>query len=102
MDLFQSNNMNMKMILRNKLRSIYMSKYNNTTSYFTRITQKWDQLAGIGEKVEDAKLVNVALNGLPKPWEPSTSPTGRGFGMTSSRKRLGRSKFNKQEDEKEM
>jgi hypothetical protein len=24
----------------------------------------------IGDKVEDAKLVNVALRGLPKSWEP--------------------------------
>jgi hypothetical protein len=37
-DLFQSNNLNMKMILRNKLRSIKMSRFDNVSSYFMRIT----------------------------------------------------------------
>jgi hypothetical protein len=33
--------------------------------YLMKITQIHDQLAKIGEKVEDAKLVNMALNGFP-------------------------------------
>jgi hypothetical protein len=37
--LFQSTNMNRKMVLRNKLRSVQMSRYDNVTSYFMRITQ---------------------------------------------------------------
>jgi hypothetical protein len=69
-DLFQSDNLNRKMILRNKLRSIQMSRSDNVTSYFMRITQTRDQLAAIGEKVDDIELVNVALNGFTKPWEP--------------------------------
>jgi hypothetical protein len=68
--LFQSKNMNRKMILRNKLRSVQMSRSDNVTSYLMRITQVCDELAAIGEKTEDAELVNVALNGLPKSWEP--------------------------------
>jgi hypothetical protein len=56
-----------------------------------------DQLAAIGEKIEDAELMNVALNGLPKSWEPfsrefalgNISHIGRDFGMIASRKRLG-------------
>jgi hypothetical protein len=47
-----------------------MSRSDNVTSYFMRITQVHDQLAAIGEKVDDVELVNVALNGLPKSWEP--------------------------------
>jgi hypothetical protein len=50
--LFQSDNLNRKMILRNKLRSVQMSRSDNITSYFMRITQVCDQLATIGEKVE--------------------------------------------------
>jgi hypothetical protein len=68
--LFQSTNMNRKMVLRNKLRSVQMSRSDNVTSYFMRITQVHDQLAAIGEKMEDVELMNVALNGLPKSWEP--------------------------------
>jgi hypothetical protein len=37
-DLFQSDNMIKKMILRNKLRSIQMSRFDNVTNYFMRIT----------------------------------------------------------------
>jgi hypothetical protein len=47
-----------------------MSRSDNVTSYLMRITQVRDQLAAIGEKTEDVELVNVALNGLPKSWEP--------------------------------
>lgn len=62
--------MNRKMILRNQLRFIYMSRFDNVTSYFMRITQTHERLATIGEKVDMTKLVNVALNGFTKSWEP--------------------------------
>ena len=52
------------------LKSIQMSRYDNVTGYFMRITQTRDQLVAIGEKVDDIELVNVALNGFTKPWEP--------------------------------
>jgi hypothetical protein len=68
--LFQRNNMNRKMVLKNKLRSMWMSRFDNVTSYFMRITQAGDQLAAIGEKLDDVELINVALNGFPKSWEP--------------------------------
>jgi hypothetical protein len=98
-DLFQSNNFNRKMILRNKLKCIQMSKSNNVTSYFMRITQTHDQLATIGDKIDDLELVNVALNGFTKSWEPLVKgytlrrnlPIGRGFGMIASKKKLERS-----------
>ena len=46
-----------------------MSRMNNVTSYFMRITYVHDQILDVGEKKEDAELMNVALNGLPKSWE---------------------------------
>jgi hypothetical protein len=68
--LFRSTNMNRKMALRNKLKFVQMSRSNNVTSYFMRITQVRDQLATIGEKMDDVGLVNVVMNGLRKSWEP--------------------------------
>jgi hypothetical protein len=68
--LFQSDNKSRKMILRTKLRECRMTNFDNVTSYPMRITQIHDQLAAIGEVVLDAKLVNVALNGFTKAWEP--------------------------------
>ena len=68
--LFQSNNLNMKMFLKYKLRSVQMSRSDNVTKYFMMITQVCDHLATIGEKVDDVELLNVALNGFPKSWDP--------------------------------
>jgi hypothetical protein len=68
--LYQSENINMKMILWNKLRSMEMSRLDTVISYLMKITQIRDQLAVVGEKVDDAELVNMALNGFPLSWEP--------------------------------
>jgi hypothetical protein len=68
--LYQSENINMKMILRNKIRSIEMTRSDSVTSYLMKVTQICDQLAAVGEKVANAELVNMALNGFPSSWEP--------------------------------
>jgi len=68
--LFQRKNMNRKMVLRNKLKLVQMYRLDNVTNYLVRITQVRDHIETIGEKNEDAKIMNVALNGLPKSWEP--------------------------------
>jgi 3-oxoacyl-ACP reductase-like protein len=47
-----------------------MSKSDTVASYLMKITQIHDQLAAISEAVDDTKLVNVALNGFPRSWEP--------------------------------
>jgi hypothetical protein len=91
--------MNRKMVLRNKLNSLKMSRYDNVTNYFMRITQVRDQLAIIVENMEDVKLVNVALNDIPKFWEPffkgvcvgNIFHIDRDFGMIAFRKRCERS-----------
>ena len=56
------------MVLRQKLRETKMTKSKNVSSYLTRISQVRDELGAIGEKVDDAKLVRVALNGFSQPW----------------------------------
>jgi hypothetical protein len=68
--LFQSTNMNMKMVLRSKFIWVQMSIYNNVTNYLMRIIHVCDQITSIREKTKDIELVNVTLNGLPKTWEP--------------------------------
>ena len=67
-NLYQSSNENRKMVLREKLKNTKMNKGDNMISYLTRISQVRDELGAMGEKVEDAKLVRTALNGVVKPW----------------------------------
>ena len=45
------------MVLREKLKSIKMVKDEEMVTYLTRITRVRDQLAAVGEKVEDGELV---------------------------------------------
>jgi hypothetical protein len=94
--LYQSQNINRKMILWNKLRSIGMTRLDTITSYLMKITQIRDQLATVGEKVENAKFVNMALNGFPTYGNHlsklsalgKTLLTLRGLKMIISRRRL--------------
>jgi hypothetical protein len=106
--LFQSTNMNRNMVLINRLVSVHKPRYDNTTIYLMRITQVCDQIATIGAKIEDVELMNVAFNGLPKSRNhfsnyfalERNSHFCRGFGMITSRKRLGRSLKKKSRDMK--
>ena len=66
--LYQSDNQNKKLVLRENLRNNKMTKTSNVTSYLTKNSQLHDELGVIGEKVEEAKLVRTALNGFSKPW----------------------------------
>ena len=68
--LYQKRNINRKLILRHKLRSIEMPNSDTVVSYLMRITEICDHLVPIGEVVDDTELVNVALNGFPRSWEP--------------------------------
>jgi hypothetical protein len=68
--LYQSGNVGQKLILRNQLQAIEMSSLNTLVSYLLRITHIHDHLAFIGETIDDTELVNVALIGLPRSWEP--------------------------------
>jgi hypothetical protein len=70
LSLFQSDNMSRKMILKTKLGECRMTHFDNVTDYLMRITQIRDQLAAIGETVLEEELVNIALNGFTKSWEP--------------------------------
>ena len=45
-----------------------MTKTENASSYLTRISQVSDELGVVGEQVDDAEMVRVALNGFSQPW----------------------------------
>jgi hypothetical protein len=67
--LYQSDNQNRKMALRDKLHSTKMSKGEGVTSYLTRLTQIRDEMATIGDIVPESELVRIALNGFGKQWD---------------------------------
>ena len=67
--LYQSSNQNKKMVLREKLRGTRMARGESVTAYFTRVSQVRDELAAVGETVDSAELIRVALNGFSKSWE---------------------------------
>jgi transposase InsO family protein len=67
-NLFQNSNENRKMVLREKLKSIKMTKSKSVTGYLSRITQVRDELGAVGEVIPSTELVRTALNGVAKPW----------------------------------
>lgn len=64
--LFQSKTENCKMVLREKLRDTKMTGSNTMTTYLTWIRQFQDELATIGEAVDDLELVRTTLKGFTK------------------------------------
>jgi len=65
--LFQSKNENRKMVSTEKLRETKMTRSVTVTSYLTRIRQVQD-VATIGETVDDSELVRTTLKGFKKEW----------------------------------
>ena len=65
-NLYQNSNQNRKMVLREKLRSTKMARGESVTSYCTRVSQVSDELVVVGEMVDNAELIRVALNGFSK------------------------------------
>ena len=46
-----------------------MATRESVTAYLTRVSQVQDELAAVGETVDNAELIRVALNGFSKSWE---------------------------------
>ena len=67
--LFEGININRKMTLRNKLKSVRSQKSKTMHSYFTRVAQIKDQLEAIDDMVEEAEVVMITLSGIPRDWE---------------------------------
>ena len=68
-NLYQSSTQNRKMVLHQKLRSTRMARGESMTTYLTRVSQVQDELAVVGETVDSAELIQVALNSFLKSWE---------------------------------
>jgi hypothetical protein len=60
--LYQSNNQSRKMLLREKLKSTKMARGELVVTYLTKFTQIRDELATVGETVDETKLVRTTLN----------------------------------------
>ena len=67
-NLCQSSNENNKMVLREKLKSVCISKGESMASYLTRITQVRDELAVVGEVIGSPEIVRTTLNGVSQQW----------------------------------
>ena len=66
--LYQSENINQKMLMRSKLGATQMSKRNIIASYLMKITELHDQLEAVGEEVEGEEFVPTTLNGFSSYW----------------------------------
>ena len=67
--LFEVNNINRKMTLRNKLKNVKIQNVETIQPYFTRVSQIKEQLESVEEKVENVEVVIYTLNGLPGSWD---------------------------------
>lgn len=70
--LYQGTSEARKVVLREKLRNIKMTKSESVISYLTRFTKVKDELVRVGETVSDKDLVSFALLGCPKSQENFT------------------------------
>jgi hypothetical protein len=67
--LDQSDNQSKEMLRREKLRSTKMAKGESVITYLTKFIQIRDELAVVGETVDETELVSTALNGFTKQWD---------------------------------
>jgi hypothetical protein len=68
--LCEIKNTSRKLTLRHQLKNITMNKSETMVNYFLKISQIKDQLAAIGDPIEDTELVTTTLNGFPPSWDP--------------------------------
>ena len=63
-NLFEENNINRNVNLRNYLKSLKMAKGESVHDYFSRIHQLMEQIEAIGEKIDSEELAMTAMNSL--------------------------------------
>jgi hypothetical protein len=68
--LYQNKHTGRLLHLKHQLQVVKIFSEDMILNYLMKITQIQDQLAAIGEIVQNDELVNVALRGLPKSWKP--------------------------------
>ena len=67
--MFEGNNINRKMTLRNQLKNVKIQNTETIHSYFTRVSQIKEQLEVVDEEVENVEIVITTLSGLPRSWD---------------------------------
>ena len=67
--MYEGKNINIKMNLRDQLKSTKMSKGEFIQYYFTRVSQFKEKLESIGDSLDEDELVMTALNGLTRLWD---------------------------------
>ena len=69
--LFENNNINRALSLRQQLSDIKMTKSDwSIASYLMNMSKLRDQLSTIGESIEYRELIMMTLNVFPSSWEP--------------------------------
>jgi hypothetical protein len=67
--LYQSENQSTNLLLRENPRSTKMDKGDSVFTYLKMFTHIRDELAVVGEKLDEIELVRTTLNGFTKQWE---------------------------------
>jgi hypothetical protein len=65
--LHKSVNVSKKMILKNKITSTHMRKIDTIASYLMKISKLRNEVATVGDTIEDIKLAQIFLNGFTLP-----------------------------------
>ena len=65
-NLFEGKIINRRMTLRNQLKGVKIQKAKTMQSYFSIVYHIKEQLEAIGDMVEEADIVMITLNGLPR------------------------------------
>eukprot|EP00253_Pinus_taeda_P027779 PITA_27779 len=68
MILFEVNDANQALFLRNKLKEIKKGKDESMQAYFLRIIENKNNLLSIGEVIPDSEMTLTTLGGLPSEW----------------------------------
>ena len=66
--LYQSENQSTNLLLRENPRSTKMAKGDSVFTYLKMFTHIRDELAAVGEKLDEIELVRTTLNGFTKQW----------------------------------
>jgi hypothetical protein len=67
--LYESNNQSRKMMLGEKLKSTKTARGETVATYLTKFTLIRDELAVVGEAMNETTLVRSALNDFTKQWD---------------------------------
>jgi hypothetical protein len=67
-DLYQNNNDQRKLALKDKLQKIKCEKCDMISTYLNKLTTCRDELGSVGITTADDDMVSLALLSLPKSW----------------------------------